>query len=97
MNRNNFAKISGIIIDSCKEHGVWFDADELPKIIEFIRKGGMEYSRQKEKAQLEAEKERLRAEQFKHSVDRFKNESTSRYPTSNTSNAIKEFIDFLIS
>lgn len=97
MNRSNFAKISGVIIDSCKEHGVWFDADELPAIIEFIRKGGMEYSRQKEKASLEAERERLRTEQYKHSVDRFKNETDSRFPKSSTSMAIKEFIDFLIN
>jgi Zn-finger nucleic acid-binding protein len=96
MNRNNFAKISGVIIDSCKEHGVWFDAEELPKIIEFIRKGGMEYSRQKEKAQLDAERERLRAEQFKSSIDRFKHESRSDIPNSKTSYAIREFIDFLI-
>lgn len=95
MNRNNFAKVSGVIIDSCKKHGVWFDANELPAIIEFIRKGGMEYSRQKEMANLEAERERLRAEQFKSSVDRFKSETGSKYPTSNTSLAIKEFIDFL--
>ena len=96
MNRNNFAKISGIIIDTCKEHGVWFDAEELPKIIEFIRKGGMEHSRNKEKANLEAEREKLRADKFKSSVDRFKNETESRYPTSNTTLAIREFIDFII-
>lgn len=95
MNRNNFARVSGVIIDICKEHGIWFDADELPKIIEFIRKGGMEYSRQKEKAQLEAERQRLRTEKFKASVDRFKHESTSDMPKSNTGQAIREFIDFL--
>lgn len=97
MNRSNFAKISGIIIDSCKNHGVWFDANELPTIIEFIRKGGLEYSRQKEKISLEAEKERLRTEQFKASVDRFKHESSSDFPNSKSSYAIRDFIDFLIS
>lgn len=96
MNRNNFAKISGVIIDTCREHGVWFDADELPKIIEFIRKGGMEYSRQKELANLEAEREKLRSEKFKHSVDRFKNDTNSGFPKSSTSLAIKDFIDFII-
>ncbi len=97
MNRNNFAKVSGIVIDTCKEHGVWFDAEELPKIIEFIRKGGMEYSRQKEKAHIEDQKQQLRNEKFKSSVDRYKNETQSKYPTSNSSLAIKEFIDFLIN
>ena len=29
MNRQNYGRISGVIIDVCKEHGVWFDAHEL--------------------------------------------------------------------
>ena len=96
MNRNNFAKVSGIVIDTCKNHGVWFDAEELPQIIEFIRKGGLDYSRQKERAHLEAERSNLRAERYKNSVDRFKHESSSRFSQSNSSIAIREFIDFII-
>ena len=63
MNRSNFARSSGVIIDLCKEHGVWFDSDELPKIIEFIDKGGLARSREKEKISLEEERGRLRDEQ----------------------------------
>lgn len=63
MNRSNFAKASGIIIDICKKHGVWFDAGELPSIIEFIQKGGMEIARQRERSDLEAQRDRLREEQ----------------------------------
>ena len=63
MNRSNFARSSGVIIDLCKEHGVWFDADELPKIIDFIDKGGIARSREKEKITLEEERGRLRDEQ----------------------------------
>jgi Zn-finger nucleic acid-binding protein len=29
MHRRNFGRKSGIIIDSCKAHGIWFDAHEL--------------------------------------------------------------------
>jgi Zn-finger nucleic acid-binding protein len=65
MNRSNFARISGVIIDLCKQHGVWFDADELPKIIEFIDKGGLVRARAKEKITLEEERSRLRDEQHK--------------------------------
>ena len=97
MNRNNFAKVSGVIIDSCKGHGIWFDAEELPKIIEFIRKGGMEYSRQKEIAKIDDEKQKLRNEKFKFSVDRYKNEGKSDFPGTSSGFAIKEFIDFLIN
>jgi len=56
MNRNNFARISGVIIDSCRGHGIWFDAGELEKVIDFITRGGL----QKAKA---VELERIKAEQ----------------------------------
>lgn len=60
MNRNNFARASGVIVDICKQHGVWFDADELPSIIEFIQKGGMELAREREKSEIRDERDRLR-------------------------------------
>lgn len=63
MNRSNFARSSGVIIDLCKAHGVWFDAEELPKIIEFIKGGGIETARQREKLELEEERNQLRSEQ----------------------------------
>ena len=59
MNRANFARCSGVIIDLCKQHGVWFDRDELSRIIEFIQAGGLDAARSKEKAQLEEERRRL--------------------------------------
>jgi Zn-finger nucleic acid-binding protein len=63
MNRSNFARSSGVIIDLCKRHGVWFDAEELPKIIEFIRKGGMEKARARERLEISEERSKLRDEQ----------------------------------
>ncbi|MBK6751601.1 MAG: zf-TFIIB domain-containing protein [Acidobacteria bacterium] len=68
MNRSNFAKVSGVIIDICKQHGVWFDMGELPKIIEFIQKGGMDLARQREKMAIEAERDQLRDEQRKFGI-----------------------------
>jgi Zn-finger nucleic acid-binding protein len=64
MNRINFARCSGVIVDVCKGHGTWFDRDELSRIVEFIRQGGLEASRNKEKAFLEEERRRLREEQL---------------------------------
>ena len=63
MNRFNFARCSGVIIDVCRGHGTWFDRDELRKIVEFIRAGGFELSRQKEKHEIEYQREQLRTEQ----------------------------------
>lgn len=64
MNRINFARCSGVIVDICKGHGTWFDRDELSGIVQFIRGGGLEVSRKKEKAELEFERQQLHAEQI---------------------------------
>ncbi|MBP9664159.1 MAG: zf-TFIIB domain-containing protein [Pyrinomonadaceae bacterium] len=77
MNRNNFAKASGVIVDICRDHGVWFDADELPSIIEFIRKGGMEKARERERTELRDERDRLRDQQRKQAA------MDARYGTGN--------------
>jgi Zn-finger nucleic acid-binding protein len=68
MNRSNFARSSGVIIDVCKHHGVWFDPDELPKIIGFIRKGGMELAREKERISIKDERDRLKDEVRKQAM-----------------------------
>lgn len=60
MNPSNFARRSGIIIDTCKAHGAWFDAGELPAIVEFIRTGGLEDARRREVEDLEARKRMAR-------------------------------------
>ena len=62
MNRSNFAKSSGVIIDVCTEHGVWFDADELRRVITFIRAGGIDAARARESRYLE---EKRRADLFR--------------------------------
>ncbi len=36
MERQNFQS-SGVIIDYCKDHGYWFDADELSRIVDWLR------------------------------------------------------------
>lgn len=56
MNRVNFAKASGVVIDVCRDHGIWFDADELRLIIQFIQAGGIDIARQKERTYLEEER-----------------------------------------
>lgn len=40
MQRRNFRKSSGVIIDICNQHGTWLDADELEQIAGFILSGG---------------------------------------------------------
>jgi Zn-finger nucleic acid-binding protein len=63
MNRINFARCSGVIVDVCKGHGTWFDRDELSRIVEFIRGGGLEESRNLEKEDIKEERLKLLEQQ----------------------------------
>jgi len=46
MNRGNWGRRSGVIVDRCKQHGIWLDADELEGILNWIRRGGEARTRQ---------------------------------------------------
>jgi Zn-finger nucleic acid-binding protein len=61
MNRVNYAHRSRVIVDVCRPHGVWLDRDELRRIIEFIRAGGLDLAREAEKEDLQRERQRLEA------------------------------------
>jgi Zn-finger nucleic acid-binding protein len=69
MQRVNFAGSSGVVIDVCRQHGSWFDASELQRIIQFIRAGGMERSRERQIRELEQARRRPPAEIPTSSVD----------------------------
>jgi Zn-finger nucleic acid-binding protein len=63
MNRVNFARCSHVVVDVCRQHGTWFDKDELRRIVEFIRSGGLEQARAQEIAELEEKRRELKAAQ----------------------------------
>lgn len=52
MNRRLFATGTGIIIDVCRTHGTFFDAGELPQVIEFVMNGGLERAERKDLERL---------------------------------------------
>ena len=60
MNRVNFAQISGVILDACRDHGTFFDPDELRRLVAFLQAGGMERARSRQVEALKAEEGRLR-------------------------------------
>ena len=62
MNRVNFARRSGIIVNVCRNHGTWFDDSELPRVIEFVLKGGVEESARKDARQALEDARRARSE-----------------------------------
>jgi len=53
MNRTNYARTSGVILDVCKDHGLWFDRDELRRVLQFIEAGGLDKNRARELQELE--------------------------------------------
>jgi Zn-finger nucleic acid-binding protein len=58
MNRKNFGSISGILIDVCKDHGVWLDHGELARALEFAEQGGLVEARRREVRELEERRRR---------------------------------------
>jgi len=68
MNRVNYARISGIIVDVCRDHGTWFDVHELPALLEFVKRGGLDRARARETEALANERRRLERAQLMRSA-----------------------------
>jgi Zn-finger nucleic acid-binding protein len=68
MNRMNFGRMSGTVVDVCRAHGTFLDPGELHQIIDFIAEGGLDRAREAEIQELRDERQRLEAAQ--RSADR---------------------------
>jgi Zn-finger nucleic acid-binding protein len=66
MNRVNFGAKSGVIVDRCKDHGVWLDGGELRHLFEWMKAGGklldQERREQLKKAEAKQEQENRHAQ-----------------------------------
>jgi Zn-finger nucleic acid-binding protein len=60
MNRQNFGRLSGTIVDTCSGHGTFLDRGELHQVVKFILDGGFSRMRQAELERLKEETRRLR-------------------------------------
>ncbi len=60
MNRRNYGRRSGVVIDVCREHGVWFDDSELARVLSWVRKGGQERQREIENEERREQESRER-------------------------------------
>ena len=60
MNRQNFGRLSGTIVDTCSGHGTFLDRGELHQVVKFILEGGFSRMRQAELERLKEETRRLR-------------------------------------
>jgi len=60
MNRQNFGRLSGTIVDTCSGHGTFLDRGELHHVVKFILDGGFARTRQAELDRIKEEQRRLR-------------------------------------
>jgi Zn-finger nucleic acid-binding protein len=60
MNRQNFARLSGAVVDSCSSHGTFLDRGELHQIVRFILDGGLDRMRRAELERIKEEQRKLR-------------------------------------
>lgn len=77
MHRVNFARCSAVVVDVCRQHGTWFDKDELRRIVEFIQRGGFDKARARDIAELERQRRRLEAERAAGTRDRMSGYGTA--------------------
>ena len=67
MNRVNFGTRSGVVIDRCREHGIFLDGGELRQLFEWRRAGGQllheraRWTKEKEKRKKEEEQKKKQA------------------------------------
>jgi Zn-finger nucleic acid-binding protein len=70
MNRVNFGRLSGTVVDVCRGHGTYLDAGELHQIVSFIHAGGLERARAQQMEEMREQERRLRALEDRASKDR---------------------------
>jgi Zn-finger nucleic acid-binding protein len=47
MNRVNFGRRSGVVVDHCRNHGMWLEGGELHRLMEWKKAGGQVLDRQR--------------------------------------------------
>jgi Zn-finger nucleic acid-binding protein len=80
MNRVNFGKVSGVIVDVCREHGTWFDGGELTRVVSFAAAGGLA-------------KTRAREEQEKRDIAKHANLQHAQFMIANTRSEAQERLE----
>ena len=70
MNRVNFGRVSGTVVDVCRGHGTFLDAGELHAIVSFIQSGGLEVARERQIEDLRERERRLKELELRAALER---------------------------
>lgn len=65
MTRRQFSRSAKVVLDVCRDHGTWFDRDELSRIVAFIRDGGLDADRKRERDDIRSERADVARERAK--------------------------------
>jgi Zn-finger nucleic acid-binding protein len=93
MNRVNFGRLSGAVVDVCKGHGTFLDPGELHQIVTFIQDGGLDRARERRVDDLREEARKLRDEDRKRSRERDNGRPGSR--VHGDTNAVIDLINLM--
>lgn len=64
MNRKAYGSRSGVIIDSCRDHGIWLDGGELKRLLQWSHAGGrLHHERRREELAAEEKRRQQLAKQ----------------------------------
>jgi Zn-finger nucleic acid-binding protein len=77
MNRRNYGRKSGVIVDVCARHGIWFDFQELDHLLRWIREGG---EARAETMQREQEKIEMRQQRLGETLPPWNQPASERLP-----------------
>jgi Zn-finger nucleic acid-binding protein len=66
MNRVNFGRRSGVVVDRCRDHGVWLDGGELRHLMEWTKAGGRMLHQRFEQRRREQEQVQRRKREREH-------------------------------
>jgi Zn-finger nucleic acid-binding protein len=97
MNRVNFGRVSGTVVDVCKGHGTFLDAGELHAIVTFIQSGGLDRARERQIADLKEQEQRLRDRELRAMRERGSPDvrRTSSFDVSWDADALTKLLDVL--
>ncbi|NTV45498.1 MAG: zf-TFIIB domain-containing protein [Chlorobiales bacterium] len=80
MNRVNFGTNSGVIVDRCKDHGVWLDGGELRYLFEWMKAGGKLLQQEKEEQSKRVKEREQEREKRKNSLQTAPGETYAENP-----------------
>ena len=91
MHRRNYGRRSGILVDTCKQHGIWFDLGELDKILRWIKLGGLNQARRwaAESARQQDQTDRL--------MQRIESARSPQPPSRGTRTIVDDILDYFFT